>query len=78
MAMQKKIAVRSGLTLLCRICICMSALMLRVYGKITKIHHVGHAYANHIVVSMSSATGRAYTMLHQTDWCYGKTYDRGV
>ena len=25
---------------------------------------------NPIVVSVSSATGRAYTMLHQTEWCY--------
>ncbi len=34
------------------------------------IYHVAHAYANPIVVSVPSATGRAYTMLCQTEWCY--------
>ena len=42
--------------------------MLRVYGK----SHVAHTYANPIVVSVSSATGRAYTMLRQTEWCYSE------
>ncbi len=32
--------------------------------------HVAHTYANPIVVSVSSASGRAYTMLRQTEWCY--------
>ncbi len=45
----------------------------RCYGcpaKVTSdIHHVAHTYANPIVVSVSSATGRAYTMLHQSEWC---------
>ncbi len=27
-------------------------------------------YANPIVVSVLSATGRAYAMLRQTEWCY--------
>ncbi len=46
----------------------------RCYGCMAKItsdiHHVAHAYANPIVVFVSSATGRAYTMLHQSEWCY--------
>ncbi len=36
----------------------------------TDVHHVAHTYANPIVVSVWSATGRAYTMLRQTDWCF--------
>ncbi len=38
------------------------------------IHHVAYAYANPIVVSVSSATERAYTMLPQTDWHYSGTH----
>ncbi len=48
--------------------------MLHMYGCVAEgtsdMHHVAHTYANPIVVSVSSATGRAYTMLHQTEWCY--------
>ena len=43
-------------------------------AKVTSdIHHVAHTYANPMVVSVSSATGRAYTMLHQNEWCYSDT-----
>ncbi len=39
-------------------------------AKVTNdVHHVAHTYANPVVVSVSSATVRAYTMLHQTEWC---------
>ncbi len=45
--------------------------MLGCIAKVTSdIHHVAHTYANPIVVSVSSATGRAYTTLCQTEWCY--------
>ncbi len=42
-------------------------------AKVTSdIHHVAHTYAfcNPIVVSVLSDTGRAYTMLRQTESCY--------
>ena len=48
--------------------------MLRCYGCMAKvtsdIRHVAHTYANPMVVSVLSVKGRAYTMLHQTEWCY--------
>ncbi len=31
-----------------------------------------NTYANPIVVAVSSATGRAFIMLHQTGWCYSE------
>ncbi len=53
------------------ICICISALHVTdVRQKAQVTNHVAHAYGNPIVVSMSLATRRAYTMLHQTEWCY--------
>ncbi len=48
----------------------------RCYGCMASvtsdIHHVAHTYANPIVVSVLPATGRAYTMLQQTEWCYSE------
>ncbi len=34
------------------------------------IHHEAHTFANPILASVSAATGRAYTMLLQIEWCY--------
>ncbi len=46
-------------------------------AKVTSdVHHVVHIiilYVNPIVVSVSSATGRAYTMLRQTECQSGAT-----
>ena len=33
-------------------------------------YRVAHTYANPVVVSVSPATGRAHTMLHQIESCY--------
>ena len=46
---------------------------LDVMGVWQKSHVTyNHTYANLIVISVSSATGRAYTMLCQTEWCYSE------
>ena len=48
---------------------CSSCYGCRAEGT-SDIHHVVQTYANPIVVSVLSATGRAYTMLCPTEWCY--------
>ncbi len=52
----------------------------RCYGCMVKvtsdIHYVAHTYANLIVVSVSSVTGRAYAMLHQTECCYSEQQEK--